>query len=101
MPRIQQVAQPVIVICELDAETSARRHLERGLRDPNREFFHGDRRVSIYRQTGQFSPGGPFDALHFDVPTLRGSTCDGYAPGIEEIIDLIRGVPNKPAVGDA
>ncbi len=30
MPQIQQVAQAYIVVCDLDAETSARRHLDRG-----------------------------------------------------------------------
>jgi len=99
VPRVQEVAQPFIVICELDAETSARRHLERGLNDPNREFFHGDRRVSLYRETGQFFPGGDYDAPHFDVPTLRVSTCDGYMPGIEEILDFIGGVPSKRTGG--
>ncbi|MBN1346958.1 MAG: zeta toxin family protein [Phycisphaerae bacterium] len=100
VPRIQEVARPYIVICELDAETSARRHLERGLEDPNREFFHGDRRVSLYRETGQFQPGGEYDAPHFDVPTLRVSTCDGYRPGLEKIEDFIGGVPNRAAGGD-
>ena len=101
VPRIQQVAKLFIVICDLDAETSARRHLERGLNDPNREYFHGDRRVSIYRQTGQFSPGGYYDAPHFDVPTLRVSTCDRYVPGIDNIIGFLRGMPNKPVGGGA
>ena len=100
VPRIQEVAHPHIVICELDAETSARRHLERGLEDPNREFFHGDRRVSLYRETGQFLPGGDYDAPRFDVPTLRVSTYDGYVPGIDEIVDFIGNVPNKPTGGD-
>ena len=94
VPRIEQVACIFIVICDLDAETSAQRHLDRGLKDPNREFFHGDRRVAIYRETGQFSPGGPFDAPRFDVPTLRVSTLDGYAPGIERIIEFTGGMPN-------
>ena len=96
VPRIQQVAHTFIVICDLDPETSARRHLERGLNDHNREFFHGDRRVSIYRETGQFSSGGPYDAPHFDLPTLRVRTDDGYTPELEEIEAFVRGVPNKP-----
>jgi predicted kinase len=95
VPRIQQVARTFVVICDLDAETSARRHLERGLSDPNREFFHGDRRVSLFRETGRFAPGGPYDAPHFDVPTLRVSTVDGYAPGIDTIIEFTGGMPNK------
>jgi len=93
VPRIQEFAQPFIVVCELDPETSARRHLERGLKDPNRGFFHGDRRVSVFRETGQFLPGGDYDAPHFDVPTLGVSTYDGYLPGIEGILDFIRAVP--------
>jgi predicted kinase len=101
VPRIEEVARTFVVICDLDAETSARRHLERGLRNPNREFFHGDKRVAIYRQTGHFSPGGPYDAPRFDVPTLRVSTLDGYAPGIESIIEFTGGMPNKPDAGDA
>lgn len=100
VPRIQEIAQPFIVICELDAVTSAKRHLERGLGDPNREFFHGDHRVSVYRETGQFLPGADYDAPHFDVPTLRVSTSDGYSPGIEEIVDFIGSVPNKPTGGN-
>ena len=90
VPRIQKIAQLLIVICDLDAETSAKRHLERGLEDPKREFFHSDRRVSVYRKTGQILPGGDYDAPHFDVPTLCVSTCDGYKPGIEGIVDFIR-----------
>jgi hypothetical protein len=101
VPRIQQVARTFIVICDLDAETSARRHLERGLDDPNREFFHGDRRVAIYRQTGQFSPDGPYDAPHFEIPTLCVSTFHGYTPGIESIVEFTGGRPNKTAGGDA
>ena len=95
MPRIQQIARSLFVICDLDAETSAKRHLDRVLEDPNREFFHGDRRVSVYRETGQFLPGGNYDAPHFDVPTLRVSTCDGYVPRIEGILDFIKCPPDK------
>jgi predicted kinase len=95
VPRIQHVARTFIVICDVDAETSARRHLERGLNDPNREFFHGDKRVSIFRETGQFAPGPPYDAPHFDVPTLHVSTLDGYIPEIETIIEFTLGTPEQ------
>ena len=93
VPRIQKIARTIIVICDLDAQTSARRHLERGLNDPNREFFHGDRRVSIFRETGQFSPAGPYEAPHFDVPTLHVDTSVGYNPGLEQIEAFIRHTP--------
>ncbi len=92
VPRIMEVSHAFIVICELDAETSARRHLERGLNDPNREYFHGDRRVRIYRETGEFAPGGSYDPPRFDVPTLCVSTRDGYEPGLERIVEFAGGV---------
>ena len=91
VPGIQQVADPCLVICELDGETSVRRHLNRGLDESNREFYHGDKRVSIYKRTGQFSPGAPCEAPRFDLPTLYVSTQDGYEPGIEEIVRFIQG----------
>ncbi|MFP4379575.1 MAG: AAA family ATPase [Candidatus Sumerlaeia bacterium] len=91
VPDIQQIAQAYILICDLDAETSARRHLERGLSDTRREFFHGDKRVAIYRETGQLAPAGPYDAPHFDVPTLRIDTSDGYKPSLAKIENYING----------
>jgi len=90
-----QSAHTFIVICDLDEETSARRHLERGLNEPSREFFHGDRRVALFRRTGQLSPGVPYDAPHFAVPTLRVSTLDGYAPGMEAIVEFTGGIPAR------
>jgi predicted kinase len=95
VPRITQVVSTFIVICDLDEETSARRHLQRGLSDPNREFFHGDRRVAIYRETGQLIIGSPYAAPHFDVPTFCVSTLDGYTPGIDRIIEFTGGMPNN------
>jgi predicted kinase len=90
VPRILQIASAAIILCDLDAETSARRHLQRGLGDPNREFYHGDRRVALYRQTGEFSPGGPYDPPHYDVPTLKVSTREQYDPPIEKIVQFVR-----------
>jgi len=88
--KIIQIAQPFIIICDLDEKISAKRHLERGLKDPNREFFHGDKRVSIYRETGQFLSGGTYDTPDFDLPTLLVSTHNGYLPEINEIIKFIK-----------
>jgi len=95
VPNIIKVAQVIIVICDLDAEASAKRHLERGLKDSNREFFHGDKRVSIYKETGKFSAGGPFNAPNYEVPTLRISTLNGYDPSLDKIVEFIKDPPNK------
>ena len=89
IPDILKIADTRILICELDAETSARRHLERGLANPRREYYHGDRRVAVYRETGCFEPGGEYNAPEYDVPTLRISTFSEYDPPIPEIADFI------------
>lgn len=89
MPRIQELATPLFVICEIDAMSSARRHLQRGLDDPRREFFHGDQRVAAFRETGQFLPPGEYQAPDFDVPTLRVSTEGEYSPSIDAIAEWV------------
>ena len=90
VPRINEIALTYIIVCELGAEISARRHLERGLADPNREFYHGDKRVVIFRKTGEFGPGGEYIPPEYGVPTLRVSTTDGYMPSLEEIVKFVK-----------
>lgn len=89
LPPIMDVSSTYIVVCELSAQRSAMRHLERGLANPKREFYHGDKRVAIYRETGIFEPGGEYEAPMFDVPTLFVSTIDGYTPSIDEIVAFV------------
>ncbi len=91
VPDIRKVADLTILLCDLDAETSARRHLDRGLTNPKREFYHGDKRVSVFRETGVFLPGGPYEPPRYDVPTLAVSTRDGYDPGLDEIERFVFG----------
>lgn len=89
VPDIMAMAELYIIVCDLDAETSAKRHLERGLANPKREFYHGDRRVSLFRETGKFMPGGEYLPPKYDVPTIKVLTNDGYSPSIEEIEKFI------------
>ena len=89
IPDIILAADTFILVCDLDAKTSARRHLNRGLANPKREFYHGDRRVSVFRETGHFEPGGDYSPPDYDVPTLPVSTEGNYAPSIREIDDFI------------
>jgi adenylylsulfate kinase-like enzyme len=77
------------VICESDPGLCAQRHLDRGLQDPARQFYHGDKRVSVYRQTGQILGPGNYDPPSFDVPTLNVWTADGYSPGLQTIRSFI------------
>jgi predicted kinase len=91
-PRIATIAEissPFIIVCSIDGEVAARRHLQRGLDDPSREFYHGDKRVSVYKTTGVISPAAQYEAPHFNVPTVHVSTDGEYSPTIEEIVEKI------------
>lgn len=90
MPKIFELASPMIVLCSVDSIVAARRHLERGLENPNREFYHGDNRVVHYKKTGEFLLPAPYTAPKFDMPTIEVSTEGEYVPCIDEIAKQIR-----------
>ena len=94
--RILELCTPFFVVCAVDGTVAAMRHLQRGLDDPDREFYHGDKRVEIYRRTGEIAPPGNYTAPDFDVPTIHVSTEDGYLPGIDEIVRRIRQLSARP-----
>lgn len=91
-PRIARIAElgsPFIIVCSIDGEIAAKRHLQRGLDNPMREFYHGDKRVSVYKATGVMSPAGQYEAPDFDVPTVHVSTDGVYSPTIDELVEKI------------
>ncbi|MFL6467508.1 MAG: AAA family ATPase [Pyrinomonadaceae bacterium] len=87
---ISALADPLMIICDVDAETAANRHLQRGLAEPEREFYHGDKRVVVFRETGEILPAAGYETPHFDVPTIPVSTVGEYSPPVDEIIAWIR-----------
>ena len=90
MPKILELSHPYIFVCSIDEEIAAQRHLQRGLADPRREFYHSDKRVSYYRATGEMGTPGKYVAPKFDVPTILVSTDEEYIPGIDEIVKQIQ-----------
>jgi predicted kinase len=90
LPKILELASPLIVLCSADGTVAARRHLQRGLENPIREFFHGDRRVSHHRETGEMSPPSSYTEPKFNVPTIEVSTEGEYVPCIDEIVRQIQ-----------
>ena len=90
IPEIRKLSAPVFVVCTIDGMVAAQRHLQRGLDDPDREFYHADKRVEIFRQTGEIAPPGDYAAPDFDVPAIRVSTEGAYSPGMDEIVKQIR-----------
>ena len=90
MPKILALSSPLIVLCTVDEEIAARRHLQRGLENPDREFYHADNRVVHYRKTGKFLYPAPYKAPELDVPTIQVSTAGEYVPSIDEIVKQIQ-----------
>jgi predicted kinase len=104
IPRILEISLPLFIVCSIDEEMAAQRHLQRGLADPRRGFYHEDKRVSLYRATGDIGTPGKYVAPKFDIPTIQVSTDGEYIPSIDEIVKQIQssdaqqvGAPDAPA----
>ena len=96
IPGLLELSDLFFVICTVDGMIAAKRHLQRGLEDPNREYYHGDKRVEDYRRTGEIAPPGNYTAPDFDVPTIHVSTEGEYSPGIDDIVNRIRLLNAQP-----
>jgi 2-phosphoglycerate kinase len=92
MPEISEVSSPLIVLCIVDDTLAAKRHLKRGLENPERELYHSDNRVVHYRKTREFLSPASYAAPKFDVPTIEVSTDGEYVPCIEEIVKRIQSI---------
>ena len=91
VPRWANISQLYFVICDLDPNLCMQRHLERGLNDLSREFYHGDKNVSVFKETGKLPKPVKYDSPSFDMPTIMVATHDGYSPGLDMIRDFIVG----------
>jgi 2-phosphoglycerate kinase len=90
IPKIVELADVSLVLCSADDEVTSARPLQRGLENPDREFYHGDRRAAHYRKTGEILTPASYDAPHFDLPTIQVATDSDYIPSIDEIVKQIR-----------
>ena len=90
IPKILELSSPWIVLCSADDAVAARRHLQRGLENPDREFYHGDKRVAHYRKTGEALSPENYAAPKFNVPIIQVSTDGECIPGIDEIVKQIK-----------
>ncbi len=89
LKRISIDADIFIVICEVDPEISGTREIERGLKDPERAFYHGDQRVTHFRKTGELLPVEKYIPPKLDVPTISVSTLNGYSPELQKVYEQI------------
>ena len=77
--RFKTYADVFVIICEIDAEVAAKRHIERSVNDPMRGFFHGD------KQTESVLPPAEYEPPILEVSTIKVRTLNGYDPELEEI----------------
>lgn len=87
---IKQLSELFVVICKVDEQLAAQRHLQRGLDDPRREFFHGDQQVTIYKETGVMAPPEVYSVLHLDAPTIEVSTEREYSPSLDDLLNFLQ-----------
>jgi predicted kinase len=90
MPAITERARTCIVLCTADEAVTSMRPIQRGLKNPEREFYHGDGRVVHYKKTGEILTPAPYETPKFDLPTINVSTDDGYDPSLDAIVSQIR-----------
>lgn len=89
LERLSQVSQIKIIVCTIDPHLASSRFIQRGLSDPNRLKFHGDRGVRAAQQ-GVELPLGDYDPPFLPFPTIEVNTSDGYYPSLDEIESFLR-----------
>jgi hypothetical protein len=92
MPKICELASPVIVLCSVDDQVAASRHLQRGLANPNRGFYHGDKRVAHYRATGEILSPDSYAPPKLPLPMIQVSTDGEYVPSLDDLVRQIQRV---------
>jgi predicted kinase len=89
LPRIAELSDALIVLCLADETVTTNRALQRGLDEPDREFYHGDHRVVHYKKTGEILPPAAYEPPSFNIPTIRVSTDGDYVPSLDEVVRQI------------
>jgi predicted kinase len=84
LERLLQISEIKIIICTIDPHLARSRFIERGLSNPSRMRFHGDRGVHAARE-GIKLPLGEYNPPLLPMPTLEVDTSDGYLPNLDDI----------------
>lgn len=84
---LKNIAEIRIIYCRIDPKLARLRFIQRGLSDPQRAFFHGEKAVQAAKEG--ILPIGNYNPPIMNVPTLTVDTSNGYEPEIEEIVSFI------------
>ncbi|MEL7119169.1 MAG: hypothetical protein AAFO07_07010 [Bacteroidota bacterium] len=81
--RVEYISDVLIIVCYVDAMTAAERHLNRGLADPKREYFHGDDSVTFFKKEGRTPKLVEYIPPNFQYETIVVSTKSQYSPSLD------------------
>lgn len=84
LDRYSNLARIYVLICNVDGQVALDRFIKRGLGNPLREYFHGDKGVDLARQGVELSVS-PYDEPRIDAPTFYIDTTGEYNPSINEL----------------
>lgn len=84
---LKNIAEIKIIYCRIDSKLARLRFIQRGLSDPQRVFFHGEKAVQAVKEG--ILPISNYNPPVMNVPTLTVNTSDGYEPKIAEIVSFI------------
>lgn len=88
------IARVHLLICKVDEKVALERYIRRGLDNPLREYFHGDKGVDLARQ-GIEVMAGPYKEPRIDAATFHIDTTGSYVPAIKELeIEIFGGSRN-------
>ncbi|QHT61218.1 AAA family ATPase [Paenibacillus lycopersici] len=83
-------AQVKLCLCKVDGKVALDRFVRRGLDNPLREYFHGDKGIDMARK-GMAPCVSPYEEPRLDVPTFAIDTSGEYSPSIKELSRKIFG----------
>lgn len=83
-------ARVYLLICKVDDKTALDRFVRRGLDNPLREYFHGDKGVEMARKGVELG-ATPYAATRIEVPTFNIDTTGEYSPSIKDLSRRILG----------
>jgi predicted kinase len=95
LERFMGMTRMYLLICKVDEKTALDRFVRRGLDNPLREYFHGDKGVDLARKGIELN-AGPYEEPRLDVPTFYIDTSGAYSPSIKELGRKILGQAEMP-----
>ncbi|MFY9176759.1 MAG: AAA family ATPase [Caldicoprobacterales bacterium] len=84
LDKLKKKSRLFVLICKVDGKTALDRFIKRGLVNPMRGYFHGDKGVGMAKQGIKLSVSS-YDEPRLDVPTFHIDTSNGYRPSIDEL----------------